>query len=223
MMDGPPSFLPLTNLYFSPACPLDSIDNALYAISAACCTDLTPCSPTNQGVPSECTFDCNRVFAPFMTNCRDTISALVNHGDGADGRPEQSTLNKLDHYTQVCGQFSVASMSAAIYAARCGVCGDESIDDWLAEECDAGAANANTPDAPCRPDCTLPRCGDGVQDSTEGCDEGEANSADGSCGADCQLTCVFQDSEIMNDAQCQALAGYYGDARQQWNKSLLLQ
>ena len=101
--------------------------------------------------------------------------------------------------------------------------GDESLDDWLAEECDAGAANANTPDAPCRPDCTLPRCGDGVQDSTEGCDEGEANSADGSCGADCQLTCVFQDSEIMNDAQCQALAGYYGDARQQWNKSLLLQ
>ena len=79
-------------------------------------------------------------------------------------------------------------MSAAIYGARCGVCGDESVDEWLAEQCDAGEANANTPDAPCRPDCTLPRCGHGVQDSEEGCDEGEANSPDGSCGDDCQPT-----------------------------------
>ena len=190
-MDGPPEFLPLTNLYFSPACPWDSIDNAIYAISSACCTDLTPCSPTNQGVPAECTFDCNRVFAPFMTNCRETINAIVSHGDANAGAPtEQSTMNKLDHYTQICSQFSVASMSAAIYASRCGVCGDESVDEWLEEQCDAGGLNANTPDAPCRPDCTLPRCGDGVQDSAEGCDDGEANSADGSCGTDCRPTCV---------------------------------
>ena len=54
------------NLYFSPACPWDSIDNALYAVSAACCTELTPCNSINQSVPSECTFDCNRVFAPFI-------------------------------------------------------------------------------------------------------------------------------------------------------------
>src|SRR5690606_28667917 len=28
----------------------------------------------------------------------------------------------------------------------------------------------------CRADCTSPRCGDGIQDVTEQCDEGEANS-----------------------------------------------
>lgn len=186
-MDGPPEFLPLTNLYFSPACPLDAIDNAIYAISLACCTDLTPCSPTNQGVPAECTFDCNRVFAPFMTNCRDTIRALANDGDANRATDvNHSTMNKLDHYTQICSQFSVASMSAAIFEASCSVCGDDSVD--APEECDAGEANANSPDALCRLDCRLPRCGDGVRDSGEGCDEGDANSADGACGRDCQTT-----------------------------------
>ena len=215
-MDGPPEFLPLTNMYLSPACPLDSIDNQLYAISQACCTALTPCNPTNQGVPAECTFDCNRLFAPFMANCNDTIAALVDHGDVTI--PGANTLHKLHQYTQICGQFSVASMAAAIYDSRCGVCGDNSVDDWLAEGCDAGAANADTPDAPCRSDCTLPRCGDSVQDSGEGCDDGAANGPDGACGLDCQPTCAFADSEIIAGPQCAALAGYYGDASQQWTK-----
>jgi hypothetical protein len=195
LMDGPPQFLPHMGIYFSPTCPLDSIDNALYAVSAACCTDLTPCMESNQGVPEQCTFDCNRVFTPFMTNCRDTITALVTHSRG------QETVHKLDTYSTICSQFSVASMATAIYEARCGVCGDESVDDWLAEQCDAGAANADTPDAPCRTDCMLPRCGDGVQDSTEGCDEGEANAADGSCGVDCQPTCDAPDPRMCGQMQ----------------------
>ena len=128
-MDGPPEFLPLTNLYFSPACPWDTIDNAIYSVSSACCTERTPCNPANQGVPSECTFDCNRVFAPFMTNCRDTIRALLNDGDANAGAPtQQSTMNKLDHYTQICSQFSVASMASAIYGARCVIRSEDCMD-----------------------------------------------------------------------------------------------
>ena len=55
---------------------LDSIDNTLYAISRVCCTDLTPCTASADGIPAECTFDCNRHYAPFIANCRETIAAM---------------------------------------------------------------------------------------------------------------------------------------------------
>eukprot|EP01052_Picozoa_sp_SAG31_P023130 SAG31_NODE_1884_length_6996_cov_4.386835_2_plen_527_part_00 len=180
----PLRFLPLANVYLAPACPLDSIDDQMQAISAACCTELTPCPTSPEGLPSECTFDCARKYAPFMRNCRETVAALVERQAGG-------TLAKLDRYSATCSNFSVASMATAIFETHCGVCGDGNVDDWLEEECDAGEeANADVPDAPCRTNCTLPKCGDGIVDGDEGCDEGAANSPDGSCGADCQLTCT---------------------------------
>jgi len=39
--------------------------------------------------------------------------------------------------------------------------------------------------APCRPDCTVPRCGDGIVDAGEACDDGNTASGDG-CAADCK-------------------------------------
>ena len=36
----------------------------------------------------------------------------------------------------------------------------------------------------CRPDCTLPKCGDGILDAGEACDDGNTTSGDG-CAADC--------------------------------------
>ncbi len=50
------------------------------------------------------------------------------------------------------------------------------------EACDAGKANADAPDAPCRLDCTLPRCGDGIVDG----DAGEACDDDVGCRTDCR-------------------------------------
>lgn len=39
----------------------------------------------------------------------------------------------------------------------------------------------------CRPDCTLPTCGDGVLDGTEACDDGNTAGGDG-CAGDCSTT-----------------------------------
>jgi hypothetical protein len=66
-------------------------------------------------------------------------------------------------------------------------CGDGAWDS-LTEECDAGMLNGDYPNAPCRSNCTLPRCGDGIVDTSLGeeCDAG--NNLDGpDCFADCTL------------------------------------
>ena len=43
------------------------------------------------------------------------------------------------------------------------------------ETCDEGDANSNESGASCRKDCTPARCGDGIQDPNESCDNGTAN------------------------------------------------
>ena len=150
--DTAPGFLPFTQLFLNDACPLDSIDDQLYAVSEACCTAITPC-PTGHvgvpgdGIPTECTFDCNRVYAPFMTNCYSTIAALVSvHSAGPN-----TTIALMDEYSRTCRHFSVASMATAVYEARCGYCGDGKVDDWLREECDEGG----TATSECTTGCKL--------------------------------------------------------------------
>jgi len=52
------------------------------------------------------------------------------------------------------------------------------------EDCDEGPENSNVADATCRTDCTKARCGDGIMDSAEQCDDGNSRSFDG-CSAEC--------------------------------------
>lgn len=98
------------------------------------------------------------------------------------------------------------------------VCGDGALD--LGEGCDEGTANADTLDALCRTDCTLPHCGDGVVVSTAGeaCEPGVALDvdctrfgyyvADGlTCGSLCQFDttgCAEKcgDDELNGDEIC---------------------
>ncbi len=60
-----------------------------------------------------------------------------------------------------------------------------------AEECDDGNGNSDTPDALCRRNCQLRRCGDGIQDMrhNEQCDQGVLNS-DALPNA-CRSTCAL--------------------------------
>jgi cysteine-rich repeat protein len=70
-------------------------------------------------------------------------------------------------------------------------CGNGIVDPAKGEKCDAGSANANTPNAPCRPTCKLPGCGDGITDSSlnEQCDAGSSNS--NAPNAACRPGCVL--------------------------------
>ncbi len=52
------------------------------------------------------------------------------------------------------------------------------------EECDEGRDNADEADA-CRTDCTLPRCGDGIVDTDEECDD-DNRVADDACSNECR-------------------------------------
>jgi cysteine-rich repeat protein len=67
-------------------------------------------------------------------------------------------------------------------------CGDAIVDGAQFEQCDAGAANSDLPDAACRPDCQLPACGDGVidGDAGEACDDNNNISGDG-CDGVCRV------------------------------------
>ncbi|MGE5183617.1 MAG: DUF4215 domain-containing protein [Acidobacteriota bacterium] len=58
-------------------------------------------------------------------------------------------------------------------------CGNGYLDVVKGEQCDAGTMNANTANAPCRTNCVLPKCGDGIVDNItlgEVCDAGAMNS-----------------------------------------------
>ena len=67
-------------------------------------------------------------------------------------------------------------------------CGNDVVEPELDEECDDGEENSDTAPDTCRTSCRLPRCGDGVTDATELCDDGNAVSGDG-CDPDCQGLC----------------------------------
>ncbi|MCG8425365.1 MAG: hypothetical protein MJE77_46390 [Proteobacteria bacterium] len=65
------------------------------------------------------------------------------------------------------------------------LCGDGVVDRDFLEACDEGRANSNEPDAACRPNCQPGRCGDGIRDSGEVCDDGNLAASDG-CTPDCE-------------------------------------
>jgi cysteine-rich repeat protein len=85
------------------------------------------------------------------------------------------------------------------------MCGDGTVHPQC-EQCDDGTANSNaTPDA-CRADCTRPRCGDGVVDGGEECDDGNLESCDG-----CSMHCVSEPGLVCGDGISNAACGQLCD------------
>jgi hypothetical protein len=78
-------------------------------------------------------------------------------------------------------------------AGRCGsACGDGILDGAAGELCDFGAANDDALPDRCRTDCAPARCGDGVVDTGESCDEDSADCQ--ACVRVCALDTVDEDA-----------------------------
>jgi cysteine-rich repeat protein len=119
--------------------------------------------PANGGAPDACRSDCRRA------RCGDGVLDAAEACD--DGN-----VTACDG----CGP------SCAVEAGS--ACGDGAISHTCGEECDDGAANGNPPDR-CRADCRAARCGDGVMDGGEACDDGNDGACDG-CAPDCTVEVV---------------------------------
>lgn len=99
--------------------------------------------------------------------------------------------------SQVSSSSSVAVVSSSSSAAPAVVpvstliprCGNTIVEPG--EQCDDGALNANLPGSRCRVDCTLPKCGDSIMDTSRGeqCDDGPNNSnlPNAHCRMDCSI------------------------------------
>jgi fibro-slime domain-containing protein len=69
-------------------------------------------------------------------------------------------------------------------------CGDAVTDARFQEQCDDGTEENDGEYGGCNADCTLaPRCGDGVQDEVEQCDDGNRRNNDG-CSVTCQIEII---------------------------------
>lgn len=81
------------------------------------------------------------------------------------------------------------------------VCGDGVLHPQC-EQCDDGAANSDAAADACRTTCRLPRCGDGVADGGEECDDGNVTSCDG-----CSRQCRNEPGLVCGDGVTNAACG----------------
>ena len=85
------------------------------------------------------------------------------------------------------------------------VCGDGTLHPQC-EQCDDGVGNSDVAPDACRTDCTLPRCGDGVVDGGEECDDGNQESCDG-----CSRHCAIEPGLACGDGIANPACGQYCD------------
>jgi cysteine-rich repeat protein len=146
-------------------------------LGCAGCFDasLTPCGTLSCATTQVCSAD-QTCVSP------DQIAACANVADGA-----KCTFGA-----------AVGFCHHGTCVTELDTCGDGVARLALDELCDCGSPdllaspppgctgfNSNAPTATCRPDCQRARCGDGIVDTSELCDDGNTLSGDG-CRADCQ-------------------------------------
>jgi cysteine-rich repeat protein len=127
----------------------------------------------SDNVPDACRTDCR------LPRCGDNV---IDTGEQCD-----------DGNNQSCD-----GCSADCRIEAGAICGDGTLNRACGEECDQGAANSDTTPDACRTDCRLPRCGDGVLDSGEQCDDGNTRNCDG-CNFACQVETVPPGADTICD------------------------
>lgn len=127
-------------------------------------SDNEECDDSNQSNNDGCSILCILEFGI----CGDGV---IQKGLGEECEPQLLKPNTFTFCTDGC----------RITTIFCGNGKTES-----GEECDRGLQNADTSDALCRKNCSLPRCGDGILGRIEECDDGNTRDNDG-CSRFCRL------------------------------------
>ncbi len=173
-------------------------DDGIACTSDVCSGGLCTHPPAPNGTP--CT---SALFCTANTTCQGGICAggqPRNCGDGnactVDTCDEGAQTcvhspaatccgNGVIEGSEVCDDGNTSNSDTCTNTCQPARCGDGFVQTGV-EQCDAGAANSNAPDASCRPDCRPQRCGDGIVDVSHGeqCDDGNAVAGDG-CTPQC--------------------------------------
>ncbi len=156
-------------------------------VTAYVCDDGGAC-PADSG-PTRCDVSDlpNAAEHGFCAALRYERATFVEWGDGLGAG------DAIMHhaYNWECFEYVCSAGRFGSYASDCGageMLKEVTCVGVVQEECDDGEANENAPDA-CRTDCTAPRCGDGLIDSGEQCDDGGAFNLDlpDFCRSNCRL------------------------------------
>jgi cysteine-rich repeat protein len=145
----------------------------------------------NANTPSAtCRMDCQ------LPRCGDDVKngteicddGNLASGDGCSGDclSNETCGNQYVDFVknEQCDDGNGSNTDSCHVNCRVPICGDSILDLQNGEVCDAGDQNSQLPDAPCRNNCQLIRCGDGIKDGAEVCDDGNVVSGD-SCAANC--------------------------------------
>ena len=127
----------------------------------------------------------NLLSIPFFL-----ITLFVGCTDSeSDKNTNNGTVEDTETQTDTGSTEDTAGDTATDEEEIFGECGDGIVNSPN-EECDDGENNANTADA-CRTDCLLPKCGDGILDSDEECDDSNLWNIDG-----CDDTCTIETGDF---------------------------
>lgn len=123
-----------------------------------------------------------------LTPCGDRYcppdKACHEPSGGCYGPDQLAACEGLPDFTDCSvGNFAGYCRDGICLSPRCG---DGVVQPQIGEEGDEGMANAEDPDAACRPSCKLANCGDGIVDPARGeiCDDGNLDAND-QCAPDC--------------------------------------
>jgi cysteine-rich repeat protein len=161
------------------------------------CSEVSVCSPSGDAcvLPTQldackgkneddaCTFPGVTMGACVASVCTEVVCG--------NGHTEAITGEVCDDGNRISGDGCSADCKSR------EMCGDGVVDVFKSEECDCGiddsvplpagcsSTNNDVGGAPCRLDCKRARCGDGIMDPGELCDDGNNTPGDG-CRADCE-------------------------------------
>lgn len=153
----------------------------VHYLQASCGTVCTVPLCDAQG---NCSGGCKRKFLP---NACPADGSSTLHTAASVSSASSALLSSLaSSIPAVSTTSSAPTIAVTSLLPRCGNAVVEP-----GEQCDEGALNSDLPGAQCRVDCTLPKCGDGILDTSRGeqCDDGPNNSdlPNAHCRMNCSL------------------------------------